>query len=111
MSSCIRNNVQRDISCSTGSRAEASCGVERTSIRDEATVRARRVVERVAEESPAAVAVRVDDIVCPADRCPAAIDGELVRYDGIHYSAAFSRRAWTAASVNMPERERSAAAW
>jgi hypothetical protein len=39
------------------------------------------------------VYVTIDDLLCPrGGRCPALVDGVIARYDGLHYSAAFSRR-------------------
>jgi hypothetical protein len=34
------------------------------------------------------------DLICtgPHGRCPAAVDGVLIRYDGVHFTARFSRR-------------------
>jgi hypothetical protein len=57
-------------------------------------VHARRLIERVVRRfRGAAVSVSVDDVVCPSGgRCPAAINGRLVRYDGLHYTKWFSRR-------------------
>ena len=49
------------------------------------TARVARIVRNVAANSPATAAMRIDDVVCPGGTCPAALDGRLVRYDGIHY--------------------------
>ena len=55
---------------------------------------AQKIVRRAAGRfRRSVVVVTVDDIVCPDNgRCPAGIGGVLVRYDGIHYTATFSRR-------------------
>jgi hypothetical protein len=50
----------------------------------------RRVVRTL---GPRVVYVSIDDVLCPrAGRCPAVVDGVLARYDGLHFSATFSRR-------------------
>jgi hypothetical protein len=36
--------------------------------------------------------VRLDDVLCPHGRCAAVIDGQLARFDGTHFTSAFSRR-------------------
>jgi peptidoglycan/LPS O-acetylase OafA/YrhL len=36
--------------------------------------------------------VSIDDVLCPGGPCPAKIDGLLARFDGLHYTATFSRR-------------------
>jgi hypothetical protein len=51
------------------------------------------VQDAVSEFDGKAVSVEIDDLVCPDDgRCPAAIAGILVRYDGIHFTARFGRQ-------------------
>jgi peptidoglycan/LPS O-acetylase OafA/YrhL len=53
-----------------------------------------RLLHEVARDRPGAAAVvSVTDLVCPAaDGCPAMVDGQVVRYDGLHLTAAWSRR-------------------
>ena len=38
-----------------------------------------------------AATVSVTDVLCPAGRCDAVQDGRVVRVDGVHVTAAFSR--------------------
>jgi peptidoglycan/LPS O-acetylase OafA/YrhL len=55
-----------------------------------------QVLHQVAADRPdSAAVVSVTDLVCPiaADGdCPAIVDGQVVRYDGLHLTAAWSRR-------------------
>jgi lysophospholipase L1-like esterase len=52
-----------------------------------------RVLRQVAAERPGAAAVvSVTDLVCPDGDCPAMVDGQVVRYDGLHLTATWSRR-------------------
>jgi peptidoglycan/LPS O-acetylase OafA/YrhL len=51
--------------------------------------------EVVADRPDAAAVVSVTDLVCPAGpegACPAMVDGQVVRYDGLHLTAEWSRR-------------------
>ena len=51
------------------------------------------VLRRVAAQRPGhADVVSVTDLICPANRCPAVVNGVLVRADGTHYTTEFSRR-------------------
>jgi peptidoglycan/LPS O-acetylase OafA/YrhL/O-antigen ligase len=81
------------VDCALRTPVPAICGADSYSVRDPATARLRRIVRRAAAGSRGRVAlVSVDDVVCPdAGRCPAMLDGSIVRYDSIHYSDAFSR--------------------
>ena len=51
-------------------------------------------IEREATaDLPRVAYVSVNDILCRDNgRCPALVRGELARYDGVHYTTAFSRR-------------------
>jgi hypothetical protein len=52
-----------------------------------------RVLHEVAAERPGAAAVvSVTDLICPDGECPAMVDGQVVRYDGLHLTSAWSRR-------------------
>jgi hypothetical protein len=52
-----------------------------------------RVLHEVAAARPEASAViSVTDLVCPAGSCPAMVDGQVIRYDGLHLTSAWSRR-------------------
>jgi hypothetical protein len=55
-----------------------------------------RVLHDVAADRPGdAVVVSVTDLICPVEAegtCPAMVDGQVVRYDGLHLTAAWSRR-------------------
>ena len=51
------------------------------------------VLRQVAADSHGgAASVDVSDVVCPGGRCPAVIDGTVVRADGVHFTSAFARR-------------------
>ena len=51
------------------------------------------VLRQVAGDSHGGAAlVDVSDVVCPSGRCPAVIDGTVVRADGVHFTTAFARR-------------------
>jgi peptidoglycan/LPS O-acetylase OafA/YrhL len=50
------------------------------------------VLRSVAAARPArARTVSVTDVICPDGDCAAVRDGRLIRYDGVHYTAGFSR--------------------
>lgn len=35
----------------------------------------------------------IDDVLCPdGGHCPAVVDGQLARYDAVHYTAGFSTK-------------------
>jgi peptidoglycan/LPS O-acetylase OafA/YrhL len=55
-----------------------------------------QVLRQVAADRPdSAAVVSVTDLVCPMGvdgDCPAIVDGQVVRYDGLHLTAAWSRR-------------------
>jgi hypothetical protein len=55
-----------------------------------------RVLHEVAADRPdGAAVVSVTDLVCPTETdggCPAMVDGQVVRYDGLHLTSAWSRR-------------------
>jgi hypothetical protein len=52
-----------------------------------------QVLRQVAAARPdAAAVVSVTDLVCPDGGCPAMVDGQVVRYDGLHLTSAWSRR-------------------
>jgi hypothetical protein len=36
--------------------------------------------------------VSITDVLCPRQVCPPVIDGQLARYDGIHFTGRFSRK-------------------
>ena len=86
------------VECATKSPAPAQCASGAYTTGDPETVEGQKIVRRAASGFGRDVAVvSVDDIVCPDHgRCPAAIGGLLVRYDGIHYTAGFSRRVLNA---------------
>jgi hypothetical protein len=82
------------VECATKTPAPQECASGTYTTGDPQTAAGQEVVRRAAQSFRRNVAVvSVDDLVCRSDgRCPAAIGGVLVRYDGIHYTAAFSRR-------------------
>ena len=74
-------------------RRAAACDNVSFSRRDPVTTHAEQVVRRVVRQFGAGVVyVDIDDLLCPRVRCPALVGGVLARYDGLHYSATFSRR-------------------
>ena len=59
---------------------------------DAPTVAYRRQVRRAVTHLPGITTVSLDDILCPRHgRCPPLINGILARYDGVHFTSAFSR--------------------
>jgi hypothetical protein len=79
----------------------ADCVLERApacdntsfSRRDPVTDHAEQVVRGVVRQfDDGVVYVEIDDLLCPRIRCPAVVGGVLGRYDGLHYTATFSRR-------------------
>ena len=54
------------------------------------------VLHEVAVDRPdGAAVVSVTDLICPGGaggQCPAMVDGQVVRYDGLHLTAKWSRR-------------------
>jgi hypothetical protein len=70
----------------------SECGTVEHSV-DWPLIEAQHEIERAATEGlPGVVLVSVDDVLCPDGSCPAAIDGTLLRYDGLHYTTKFSRK-------------------
>lgn len=52
-----------------------------------------RVLHEVADDRPAdAAVISVTDLVCPGGSCRPMVDGQVVRYDGLHLTSAWSRR-------------------
>jgi hypothetical protein len=82
------------VECATKTPAPAQCASGTYTTSDPQTLAGQEVARRAARGFRRSVAVvSVDDLVCMQDgRCPAAIGGLLVRYDGIHYTATFSRQ-------------------
>jgi peptidoglycan/LPS O-acetylase OafA/YrhL len=82
------------VDCALREPAPPLCANPAYSDRDPATARLATTIRRVVAGMRDKVArVSVDDVVCPdSGRCPARIDGTIVRYDSVHYSAAFSRK-------------------
>ena len=70
------------------------CTAPRYSTREVVTALARRLVRRAAAPLRGKVyVVSIDDVVCPSEgRCPAIVDGKIVRYDGVHFTHAWSLR-------------------
>jgi peptidoglycan/LPS O-acetylase OafA/YrhL len=51
-----------------------------------------QIFARLAEElDPEVVNITLTDVVCPDDVCPLIIDGQVMRYDGGHFTSAASR--------------------
>jgi peptidoglycan/LPS O-acetylase OafA/YrhL len=79
------------VDCATAASPPADCGSPTYSTADPDTAIARRPVLAAAARFPGKVAaVSIDDLVCPLQgRCPAVLRGQLIRYDGIHFTGAF----------------------
>ena len=71
----------------------SSCGANHA-LTDPPTRLLNAIYRRAASSMRGRVAyISIDDVMCPVGgRCPAVIDGVLARYDGIHYTATFSRK-------------------
>lgn len=82
------------VECAIDKPPSASCGDRRFSTADPTTANLNRLLRTGAAAFPGKVAyLSVADILCPGDgRCRPAVEGGLARYDGIHYTATFSRR-------------------
>jgi peptidoglycan/LPS O-acetylase OafA/YrhL len=50
------------------------------------------IFHKIAEQRSEVVAITLTDIVCPDSECPLLIDGEVMRYDGGHFTGATSKR-------------------
>ena len=49
------------------------------------------VLDRTTATLTVGAGVSIDDVLCPDHgRCPPVVDGMLARYDGVHYTGAFS---------------------
>jgi peptidoglycan/LPS O-acetylase OafA/YrhL len=72
----------------------ATCGGKSHSIHDEAHLRLAVIYRQIAASMPGRVAaVSIADLLCTRNgQCPAYVDGELARIDGVHYTASFSRK-------------------
>jgi peptidoglycan/LPS O-acetylase OafA/YrhL len=70
------------------------CGSPAFSTRDPVTAEVDKIYQRVAATMPGRVVYgTVSDLLCPGSgSCPAEVGGQLARFDGVHYTAAFSRR-------------------
>jgi hypothetical protein len=77
--------------CAIQSSPSPSCASSSFSTASPDTAIARATVRAAAARFPRTVAaISIDDAVCPANgHCPAAIGGQLIRYDGIHFTGAF----------------------
>jgi hypothetical protein len=58
------------------------------------TIMLTRVDKRAAGRFPRGMVttVSITDVLCPRQLCPPVIDGQLARYDGIHFTGRFSRK-------------------
>ncbi|WP_432837683.1 acyltransferase family protein [Dactylosporangium sp. CA-092794] len=54
---------------------------------DETTAAVNRIYARIRDEVPGVKLVSLQDALCPDGRCRAVVDGLLVRFDGLHFSA------------------------
>jgi hypothetical protein len=60
-----------------------ACGVAP----DRVTLAVNRIYARVRDEVPGVALVTLQGALCPGDRCHPVVDGLLMRYDGLHFSA------------------------
>jgi peptidoglycan/LPS O-acetylase OafA/YrhL len=81
------------VDCALHRLAASTCDSPAFSVRDLATAELTNTVRLAVAGLPRIAVVPIANVVCPSDgQCPATIDGFVVRYDGIHYSAGFSRQ-------------------
>lgn len=80
------------LECNVRSSAPTSCRSVTYTTAGALTAIQDRLFRSVAREFPGKVAVvSVADILCPGGTCPPVIGGHLARYDGVHFTASFSR--------------------
>jgi peptidoglycan/LPS O-acetylase OafA/YrhL len=80
------------VECATHKPAAPECAGSLYTLRDRATASLDRLFRQAVAAFPDKAAyVTVDDILCPGGTCVPALDGLLVRFDGVHYTASFSR--------------------
>jgi peptidoglycan/LPS O-acetylase OafA/YrhL len=54
---------------------------------DQLTIAVNRIYAQVRDEVPGVTLVTLQDALCPGDRCHPIVDGLLVRFDGLQFSA------------------------
>jgi peptidoglycan/LPS O-acetylase OafA/YrhL len=54
---------------------------------DRVTLAVNRIYVQVRDEVPGVTLVTLQDALCPGERCHPVVDGLLMRYDGLHFSA------------------------
>jgi SGNH domain (fused to AT3 domains) len=54
---------------------------------DALTAAVNRIYAQVRDEVPGVTLVTLQSVLCPGDRCHPVVDGLLVRFDGLHFSA------------------------
>jgi peptidoglycan/LPS O-acetylase OafA/YrhL/O-antigen ligase len=81
----------RPVGCAVGQLAGAACENRDDSVHDPATVELTNNVEAAVLGLARVTVVSIADVVCPGGPCPGIIRGTVVRYDGIHFSGAYSR--------------------
>jgi peptidoglycan/LPS O-acetylase OafA/YrhL len=80
------------LECATKSPAPDYCTDPHWSTSDPLTVLMARTVRHELAFFKGKVAyVSLNDILCPLGLCPAVVDGTLGRFDGVHFTATFSR--------------------
>ena len=58
------------------------------------TMMLRRLGRQAAGRFPPGMVttVSITDVLCPRQFCPPVIDGQLARFDGVHFTGGFSRK-------------------
>jgi peptidoglycan/LPS O-acetylase OafA/YrhL len=80
------------LECATKHPAPVSCAEATYTVKDQPTAALHDVMSRSAAQLPGRVVlVEVTDLLCPDGVCRPLVDGRLARYDGVHYTASFSR--------------------
>jgi hypothetical protein len=78
--------------CADDDRA-ASCKDPIYSVKDKLAAASDRIARKAIAGLRGVTYISIEDVLCPDDgRCPAAIDGTLVRFDTLHYTSTFSRK-------------------
>jgi hypothetical protein len=81
------------VDCALHRAAASICENPAFSVLDPVTAELTSTIRAAAAGLRRVTVVPIADVVCPeGGRCPAVIDGTVVRYDGVHYSAGFSRK-------------------
>lgn len=58
---------------------------------DPRTEATNAIYREVAREIPQVQVISMQDVVCPGGSCPVRLDGQVLRYDGVHFTAPGAR--------------------